>query len=298
VILPITAWAARSVNKITQAAQDALTGRRYGAFTGRSGGGVEVSATTVSLVLTEFAAVVNATKNIAAGTDALVLTEQTASVKLNVSVNGTTDALVLTENAANVNAAINVSSGFDALVITENQVSVKLNVAVSASTDALVLTEFTADVQVGADVNVAAAIVNLILTERAATVNAAVNVSAATDTLTVTVYAATVDVAATPVEATSTSGGYEHHPWKHKKRKRYEIEPEAEIVIERVVAAIAAPDTTQHDLELALRLVLQQQDILYRAIYLQMAMDALEQIRQEHEAAMEEEAAIFLLFAA
>ena len=97
-------------------------------------------------------------------------------------------------------------------------------------------------------------------------------------------------------ETITYSGGWGQ---TYRKRKRHKIETEEEKeaveIVERVVerAVKAEPDTKQDDIELAIRMALMSNEIVFRAIYLKIALNELESIR--HEMAMEEEAAVVLM---
>jgi hypothetical protein len=88
---------------------------------------------------------------VAAGTDALGLTEYTAGVNSEISFTTGIEALTIAEYAADVNLNINISAGIDTLIITEYNavISVGLDVDVSAGVDSLVLTEYTSDIFIG-----------------------------------------------------------------------------------------------------------------------------------------------------
>lgn len=104
-------------------------------------------------------------------------------------------------------------------------------------------------------------------------------------------------------ETTQPTGGY--YPYRKKKRivqpdEEKTQDKEAIKVIDRVSEAIAADRPKRDDVELALRLALQQQDIMYRAIYLNMALDELEEIEKERkrQAMMIEEENAIIMYAA
>ncbi len=88
---------------------------------------------------------------------------------------------------------------------------------------------------------------------------------------------------------------HEYHPWKYKKRRRYELpkkkeERKALEIIEEVIEAL--PEAPKEDLELALRLRLEYQEITFKFIYLiwlQQEREYAELMRKR------EEEAIFLL---
>lgn len=121
---------------------------------------------------------------VSANTDALTLTEQAASVSLDVGVGATVAALALATSAASISVATDVQAAVDALSLTENQASISYDVGVSAGVDSLALTENQASI--AHDINVNGAIATLTLTENQATISLGVDVQAATDALTLT----------------------------------------------------------------------------------------------------------------
>ena len=155
--------------------------------------GTNVSAGLDTLVITEYAATVNAEVSFTAGLDTLVITEYAADVNLNVSVGATLDALVITEYSADVSLGIGITAGLDTLVITEYPATVNAEVSFTAGLDALVITEYAAVVSLG--INVVAGLDTLIITEFNPTVNAAIDFTAGLDTLIITEYNATVTLA-------------------------------------------------------------------------------------------------------
>lgn len=122
--------------------------------------------------------------NVNANVDALILTEQQATVNAETNVNAGVDALTLTESQSTVNAETNVNANVANLTLTENQATIKADTSVSAGVDALTLTEQAADVNL--DKFVSAGTVALTLTEQAATVNAETNVNTNIDALVLT----------------------------------------------------------------------------------------------------------------
>ena len=165
-----------------------------------AGGDTAVNATTDALTLTEQNATIAVDIEILANTAALTLSEQPAAVALNVEVTAITDALALAEQAAAITIDIGVNATTDALTLAEQAATISFDVGIAATTDALVLTENAATVSL--DVNVAATTDALTLLEQAATVEAGldVNVSATTDALTLAEFAATIE-ASTNVQA-------------------------------------------------------------------------------------------------
>jgi len=163
-------------------------------YTAGAPAGIEVSATTDSLTLTEYSSNVNAETNVQSGIDFLTLTEYAADVNLDVSISASVDELALTEYAAGINAETNISAGIDELIITalNATVFVGANVEVSATTDELLVTEYPANIN--AEVSIAAGFDDLTLTENAASVNNIINISAALDELALTENAADVKI--------------------------------------------------------------------------------------------------------
>lgn len=91
-----------------------------------SGGDVNVSASTDALTLTEYSATVNAEINVAAGVDSLTLTENAATVSVGIDVQASVSSLTLTENAADVNLNVSVSASLASLTLTEYAASVTI----------------------------------------------------------------------------------------------------------------------------------------------------------------------------
>ena len=156
--------------------------------------GTEVLATTDALILTENAATVNAALNVSANTDALTLSTLTATVNAATNVQVATDSLSLTEQPATVNAATNVQAGLDVLTLTEQPASVNAETNVLAGLDSLTLTEQPATITISAGIVASTDV--LVLTEFAATVNAANNIQINLDALTLTEYQAGVQLSA------------------------------------------------------------------------------------------------------
>lgn len=110
-----------------------------------------------------------------------------------VTVNATTDALILTENAATISYDINIAAGVDTLTLTEYSADVVYGVNINATTASLTLTEYSATVDTGSnDVEVSASTASLTLTEYPAFVEYPTFITASYDTLTLIEYAATV----------------------------------------------------------------------------------------------------------
>lgn len=156
-------------------------------------GGVDVLATTDALVLTEYTATVNAETNVQAGVDALTLTtyQATISITTDVNVSASVANLTLTEQAATVNAETNVQAATDALTLATYSATINAETDVQTVVDALTLTTYGATVTLGVVINVG--VDNLTLTEQNPTVNAARNVQTSVDVLTLTEQQATVN---------------------------------------------------------------------------------------------------------
>lgn len=100
-------------------------------------------------------------------------------------------------------------------------------------------------------------------------------------------------------EVERPNAGYKEHPWLLPKRERYELperfrpldkeEKQALEIVEDVIEAL--PEAPERDLELALRLQLEIQDLQFKFIYLVW----LEDYFQYCEMRKREEEAIFLL---
>lgn len=160
-------------------------------FGAAAGGDTNVLATTDALTLTENTATVNAETNVLATTDTLTLAEQAATVNAETNVLAATDALTLTEYIATINAEINVLAGTDALTLAEYTVVISSGTSILATTDALTLTEYTAIVNAG--INVLAGADALALVTYAANVALSATIEANTDTLTLATYTATIN---------------------------------------------------------------------------------------------------------
>lgn len=177
-------------------------------------GGIEVSATTDLLLLTENVATVNAEVSISADIDALTLTEYQAVVAVDeaIEVIADIDALSLTAYSANVNAEVNftagldfltlaeyvvavnlgtdISAGIDALSITENTVEINKGVAITVGVDALSIVDFVAEINIGVTINTGTD--DLLLSALAASVNSEIEIHSNFDTLILTEYAASI----------------------------------------------------------------------------------------------------------
>ena len=154
--------------------------------------GVEVNCTTDALVLTENAAAVKVDRNVNTVLEQLTITTFDAVVTLSVNVQATTASLTCTPNAATVKVDTDVQAGYDALSITSYGAAIKADISIQANTDALDITTYAAGVEL--PVTVATDTAALALTTQAATVNAALNIAASTDTLAITENAADVNL--------------------------------------------------------------------------------------------------------
>lgn len=153
--------------------------------------GVTQTANDIALIgvlLAEEASADNV--NVETNVDALTLTENAASITLDIGINAGTDSLAITGNAATVSLGVNIAAGTDALAITENAASITFDVGISASTDELTLATFGATI--GGSTDISAGVHNLTLTANAASIAFDVNVGAGTDALTVSGQTATI----------------------------------------------------------------------------------------------------------
>ena len=151
---------------------------------------IEVSAGVDALVLTENAATITLDADVAAGTDALILAEFAATITSDVGVSGTTAALTLATFAATITSDVEVSAGTDALTLATFPATLSEDTNVSAGVDNLTLTENAATITI--DTEVSAGVDALTLATFAATITEDVDVSAGTDALTLATFAATI----------------------------------------------------------------------------------------------------------
>lgn len=156
------------------------------------GGDTSITATTDALVITENQATVSLDIDIQATTAALVIAEQTTDVSLDVNITATTDALVIAEQSTAIVFDVVVTPVLDALVIAEQQATVSLDVDIQATTDALTITEN--QVSLSLDKEITATTQALVLTGINASVASGsdTNISATTDALVITENTATV----------------------------------------------------------------------------------------------------------
>lgn len=157
-----------------------------------AGGDTNVSAATEALTITEQAATISVDVDIAANVEALTITEFAATIALNVDISAATESLVITENAATIVFDVNINASTEALTITSYSATVDVggDTTIAASTEALVITPQAAGI--GYDVDVSASTESLVLTTQAATVLVGVNVLASVESLTITTQSATI----------------------------------------------------------------------------------------------------------
>lgn len=160
---------------------------------------VNVLATTDALIITENAATVNAETSISANADTLAITEYAATVNAETSIAANNDALVITEFSATIGTTsdTNINATTDALTITEYSATVNAETSISATAEALVTAGYQGDVNL--NVSVSANIGSLSLVEYSATIDLDSGISASYDALTLTTYAATVVGGSVPV---------------------------------------------------------------------------------------------------
>ena len=139
----------------------------------------------IAVTVTTGATVVNAT------TVNLTLTEQQASISLDVDVAANTSTLSLTEYPADIALDRDIAATLVALSLTTYPATVVYDVNIDAATAALTLTTYPAALD--ESVNVFANTASLTLTEYPATITYDVNVEASTETLTLTTYQASLE---------------------------------------------------------------------------------------------------------
>lgn len=138
--------------------------------------------------------------DVLASTEALTITEQSASIALDVDVSAPTEALTITEYGATVSLGVDVAAATEALTITEQAATIVLDVDVGASTEALTITPYQAVVEVGGATNVQASTEALTITTNQAYISNDVDVACNTESLTLTTLAAST-LLGTNVEA-------------------------------------------------------------------------------------------------
>jgi hypothetical protein len=147
--------------------------------------GININATTDTLIISEQGAVVQADVDIsiAAGTDTLVISEQGATVQadIDILISATTDTLIITENAATVQSDvdINVAANSDTLVISENAATVELitGISILATTGSLIISEQAAVVQADVDISITAGVDSLVISELQASITLDIGVT-------------------------------------------------------------------------------------------------------------------------
>ena len=159
---------------------------------------VDVSATSVSLTLTENAAAVAFDQDVSAGVDSMTLTAYAATVETtsNVSVDATTASLALTANQAAVSLDQTVSASVDSLTLTANPAAVSIDVAVSGSVSAFSLVSYSAGIAF--DVEVSATSPSMALAAHNAALTFNYSITTNLETLTMTQYPASVSTGIAP----------------------------------------------------------------------------------------------------
>jgi hypothetical protein len=127
-----------------------------------------------------------------ASTDALTLTENTASIALDVDVSASTAALTVTGQQATIALDTEISAGTDTLTLSQHPATVSLDTSIQAATDSLTLTEYPATIEVGGATIVNANTAALFLADYRASIGHDVNVGAGTDTLAISTFAASI----------------------------------------------------------------------------------------------------------
>lgn len=153
----------------------------------------EVNTNVDALILTEQAASIAHDIDVSTNVDALILTEQAASVGLNVDISTNVDALILSTSSATIVLDVDVGTNVDALILTEQQATIVHDVNVNTNLDTLTLTELQASVAL--DVDISTNVDALILTEQAATItnpSSGTNVNTNVDALILTEQQASV----------------------------------------------------------------------------------------------------------
>ncbi len=144
---------------------------------------LDVDATVVNLTLSDFNAVVNATREVDGTTDALTIASQNASINATRDVDATTQGLTLNEFAAVANLDRTVDGTTQALTLTSYGADLDLDKIVEATVQALSLTSYQADVDL--DKTVEATLATLNITAQNADVAFGKNVNATVQSLTI-----------------------------------------------------------------------------------------------------------------
>jgi hypothetical protein len=154
------------------------------------GGDTSVSGTTDALTLTEGTATISLDVNVSTATDSLTLSTNQAAISLDTNLAATLDALTLSTYTAGISLDVNVLATVDALTLTDNQASIATGSTIPATLDALVLTEHQTAIQL--DRNISATTESLTITGNQATVDTGATVSTTSDALTLAEYAASI----------------------------------------------------------------------------------------------------------
>lgn len=183
---------------VISAARDAIPVTIAVAPTSAAGGDTNVNANAEALTITENAATITLDVNVAASTESLTLTEYQATVgyvpSIDVDVLANTEALTITEHQASISLGVNVSASTESLVLTGHTAQVELDVNVQASAEALTITSYQAVIDVGGQTNVQASTEALVITPQPASIGRDVNVGASVEALTLTTNAASVQL--------------------------------------------------------------------------------------------------------
>lgn len=160
---------------------------------GAAGGDVDtnVSAGSVALTLSTQSATVDHDISVDAALATLTLATQAADVSLDRNIDAGVAALTLATQAATVDFDVSVEAAVKALTLTTYPASLDADNEIQASTAALTLATFAATVD--HDIQVDAGLAALSLATQPATVDVDIEVEAGTATLTLTPQAATVD---------------------------------------------------------------------------------------------------------
>jgi hypothetical protein len=157
-----------------------------------AGGDTNVNASTEVLTITEQAASVTLDVGVTAATEALTIAEHTASISLGVNVTTATESLTITENIADIALDVNVSTGAEALTITSYQAVVDVGGATTVQAETQALTITGQQASIGYDVGVNASTESLTLTTNAASIALGANVEASVETLSITGHTASI----------------------------------------------------------------------------------------------------------
>ena len=169
-----------------------------------AGGDTEVSASSVSLTLTEQSATVALDAEVSASPVSLTLTEQNASISSDKQVNASVASLTLTEQSATIAADRDITASTASLSLTPQAATVSSDDEVVANTASLTLTEQSASII--RDIGVTTAVTSLAIAENQAAITVDTNVSVTTAALALTENLATtaLDVEITAALASLT----------------------------------------------------------------------------------------------